>query len=457
MDPNDLRQQKARIIAQAEAIQDELASEECDLTDEQRDKREAKMDDLIAQADRLEAQAKEIEQREAQSRQRAERLGRLKGSRNSAGRSAVEDGDGEIPDVRVHEPGFVSDPMKGFASPRDFLSQVAEFSVRGGEMSENLAFLSRAATAGTDEQSGGTNPYGGFLVPVGMSPDMLNVPAETNPFAGRLTSVPMQNPKVDFVARVDKDHSTSVSGGVTVGRKAETAAATASRMEMEKITLTANGLFGLAYATEEILEDSPVSFAAMLAAGFADEFQSNYIREILRGTGVGEPEGIENSPALVSVAKETGQKADTIVYANIKNMRSRCWGYQNAIWLYNHDCLPQLMSLTENVGTGGVPVWQASARDGEPDRLLGRPAIATEFSQKLGDANDIMCVNPTQILYGLYQPLRSGESIHVRFVNHERAFKFYLRDDARGWWRSALTPATSTSTLSPFVGLAARA
>jgi HK97 family phage major capsid protein len=256
---------------------------------------------------------------------------------------------------------------------------------------------------------------------------------------------------------VDKNHTTSVSGGLTVTRRPETVDATSSRMELEQVTMRAASLFGLSYATEEILTDSPISFIALISNGFSQEFASKLIDERINGSGSGEFEGVMNSPALISVSKETGQAADTINYENVKKMRARVWGYRNAIWLANHDCLPELMSLVQVVGTGGAPVYQPSAKEDRPDLLLGRPIFYTEYTKTIGDAGDILCVNPTQYLEGTYQPLQSAESMHVRFVQHERAFKFWLRNDGRGWWRSALTPKNSTSTLSPFVRLAARA
>jgi hypothetical protein len=57
----------------------------------------------------------------------------------------------------------------------------------------------------------------------------------------------------------------------------------------------------------------------------------------------------------------------------------------------------------------------------------------------------------------VYQPLQSAESLHVRFEYNERTFRFTMRNDGRCWWRSAITPKKSSTTLSPFVTLAARA
>ena len=271
----------------------------------------------------------------------------------------------------------------------------------------------------------------------------------------------MEVPRVEIPARTDKDHSTgSVSGGLLVTRRAETQTQQATRMQMERVALVATSLFGLNYATEELLADSPTSFAALLETGFRDQFKAHLVNERLFGTGVGEFEGVMNSPALVSVSKDTNQTTKTITYTNVIGMMARCWQYDKAVWLYNHDCLPQLMQLYFNPAGASnalaVPVWQPSAREKEPDLLFGRPAFATEFCQTVGTTGDIILCVWQEFLEGTYEPLNAAESIHVRFVNHERTFKFWLRNAGRSWWRSALTPRRSASTLSPFVALQSR-
>ena len=62
----------------------------------------------------------------------------------------------------------------------------------------------------------------------------------------------------------------------------------------------------------------------------------------------------------------------------------------------------------------------------------------------------------SEYLDGTYMPLQSVESVHVRFVEHERAFKFWQRGDGTPWWSSVLTPRNG-ATLSPFVVLEPRA
>ena len=384
-----------------------------------------------------------------------------------------------------------SDPRKGFHTHQDFIlacienaglrdrEQVSDERLRMLAVSDpedkraagELAFLlpiafsphGLSAAAGSDEQGVYDNRYGGYAVQPTMLPGMLQLGFEGDPTTGRTQPVPMSTPTVEILARTDKDHTSSVCGGLTVTRRPETVAATASRFSMEMVTLKAASLFGLSYATEEILQDSPISFAAIIAGGFKDQFAHHMLNEKIRGLGGSEYQGVlkaldaSTQGPTVSVEKETGQDAATIVAENVINMRSQCWGYGDAIWIANHDCYPQLAVLSIAVGTGGTLVYQQSVIEGRPDMLQGRPIFYSEYPATLGSQGDLILGNWSQYLDGLYQPMQSAESIHVRFVNHERTFKFWLRNAGAPWWRTALTPQQSSTKLSPFVVLDARA
>lgn len=353
--------------------------------------------------------------------------------------------------VEVKEPNFVNDPKAGFNKRSDFFNAVIDTTKKGIITDDRLRYL---GAAGTDEQRSESNPDGGFLVPEGHIDGVLQVNPEMDPTVGRTTSIPMETSAVTLNSRVDKNHSSSVSGGLTVTRKPETATGSSSKMSFEKITLKANTLFGLTYATDEILEDSPTSLAALLSQGFEQEFASKKFEEKLSGSGTGEFEGVLNSSAMIEVAKEGGQAADTIQFENIIKMYSRMYGKNNAIWLANHDVLPQLADLGSDTTIKNI--WMPSAADGVPATLMGKPIYFTEYLPTLGDKNDIIFCDWSQYLEGMYKPRTSASSIHVRFVEGEQAFRFTERCDARSWWKSALTPKKGSS-LSPFVGLAARA
>ena len=462
--------------AELTAAQEAAETENRDLTAEElaaQDAHDAKIKSLKAQVD--------AEQR------RIDRLAQVGQFRVAA--TGLPD-----PSVVVGETRADSDPRRGFGIPRDFLmaamrssgarsvdqitdprlQPLAQLDPTDIMAAGGVAFMLPAAftpaslrgelgmipdpraAAGSDEQGSYQDRYGGFAVETSVYPDVLSIGMESDPTAGRTMNIPMATPSVGITARTDKDHSTSVSGGLIVTRRPETVAVTSSRLEIERITLRATVLAGLAFETEELLTDSPISFMALIDAGFRDQFAFHMLNEKLRGGGGNEFIGVISAPATVSVAKESSQVADTIVAENVLKMRARCWGYGQAIWLANHDTYPQLAVAAVEKGTAGVvAVYQPSLVAGRPDMLLGRPIFYSEHPSTLGDKGDLILGNWSQYLEGLYQPLMSAESVHVRFVEHERTFKFWLRNAGAPWWRSPLTPHKG-STLSPFVVLNAR-
>ena len=81
---------------------------------------------------------------------------------------------------------------------------------------------------------------------------------------------------------------------------------------------------GLCYATDQLLADS-VALGAVIQQAFSEEFARFLLDDaIIRSSGNGQPLGIMNSNAYVSVAKESGQAADTVMWENINNMWRDC-------------------------------------------------------------------------------------------------------------------------------------
>lgn len=431
---------KQRLIAEREdlIIEQEaiLGGEERELTDDEK----SRDSEINARVGEIDKQLEVVKRREENTASQAKYTEWMNGSQTKAASKV---------DVK---PAWEKDTEKrGFKHQQEFLQAILA-TYRTRKMDERLNGL--MATAGSDENMTISDPYGGFMVPVGFSPDMLRIRPEGDPIGALTTRVPMANPALKMPARTESSHATSVAGGLTVARKLETASATASRMAIHQVELVAHSLFGLSYTTEELLQDSAVSWAAILEQGFSDAFIGKIVDERINGSGVGEYLGVLNSDALVEVAKESSQTAATLKYANFAKMMSRQWNYGRSVWLANHDCLPEIMTI-ENAA--GQQLWQPNMRESVPSQILGRPLYLTEYCQTLGAVGDILLVDWAEYLEGIYQPMQSAESIHVRFVEHERAFKFSIRNAGVPWWKGSITPAKSTSTLSAYVALAVRA
>lgn len=313
--------------------------------------------------------------------------------------------------------------------------------------------------------SEGVPADGGFLVQTDFSSELLKNTYDLALVAGRCRTIPISananGIKINAInetSRVDG----SRSGGVLAYWKGEAAAKAASDPELRQIELELKKLTGLCYATDELLQDA-TAMEAIIRQAFAEEFAFKIDDAIIRGTGAGMPLGILNAGALVTVAKETGQTAATVLFQNIVKMWARLYSRSkaNAAWFVNPNVVPQLQAMSLAVGTGGGPVYMPPGGiSGAPyGTLFGRPVIEIEHCETLGTVGDIILADFRQYILINKGGMQGASSIHVKFIYDETTFRFVYRTDGQPWWNSALTPfkGGATNTVSPFVVLAARA
>jgi len=304
---------------------------------------------------------------------------------------------------------------------------------------------------------------GAYLVQQEMSAELFKTTIAQSALASKCRRIPIgANANGLKMNAIDETSRATGSrwGGVQAYWLAEADAKTATKPKFRQMELKLKKLAALCYATDELIADA-AALGAIISQVFPDEMAWLIDNAIIRGIGAGQPLGILNSPALVTVNAEAGQPADTIVFENIVNMYSRMIASSraNAAWYINQDIEPQLFTMALVVGVGGVPVYlPANGVAGAPyGTLMGRPVIPIEQADNLGDVGDIMFLDLSQYLMIDKGGVEQAESIHVRFTYDETVYRFVTRVDGQPMWSSALTPANGTNTLSPFVTLAARA
>lgn len=325
----------------------------------------------------------------------------------------------------------------------------------------NEGFEKRAQAAGASEQ---IPSDGSFLISPDMSAELLELAHETGVVYPRATKLPLSEftnsikiPAVDEQSRKDGFRN----GGVQMFWESEAQAFTGSKPSFALLEMTLAKLTGLYYATNEVLADSRLLGSAVMRY-FTQEFGYKLDDAMIRGTGVGQFLGILNAncKATVSVAKETGQAVATVTYENIKKMWSRMWApcRANSVWFINQDVEPQLFGLSQVVGVGGMPVFlpPGGASALPYSQLFGRPVLPIEQCATVGTVGDIILSDFSQYLMIDKGDLQTATSMHVRFLTDEQTFRWIYRTQGQPWWRTALTPAQGTNTLSPFVTVASR-
>lgn len=303
---------------------------------------------------------------------------------------------------------------------------------------------------------------GGFLVQQDFIQELLKKTYETGILASRCRRIGV-GPNSNSIALPYVDESSRATGsrygGVRAYWEAEGGTKTASQPKFGRIDMKVQKLIGLCYATDELLQDA-FALEGFIGQAFAEEFGFLVDDAIVNGTGAGQPLGILNANCLVTVNKETGQAATTVVSENIDKMWSRMWSKSrgNAVWLVNQDLEPELQNMFRPVGTGGIPAYMpAGGLSASPyASLKGRSVVPIEQCQTLGTSGDILLVDMSQYLIIDKSAMQSATSIHVKFTTDETAFRFVYRVNGQPWWRTALTPYKGTNTLSPFVALQTR-
>ena len=301
---------------------------------------------------------------------------------------------------------------------------------------------------------------GGFLVPEEFRPDLMQMNLESSVVRPRAFTMPMASSTIRIPAVRDTSHASNVFGGVSAswGSEGEDISSSTNQPSFGQVRLDAHKLTGYSVISNELVQDSAIAVETVLNRMFGQALA--YFEDVafISGTGAGQPQGILNSDCLISVAKETGQAATTILKENLDKMYSRMLpsSLGNAVWIAHNDTFPQLASLSQAVGTGGGPVWVSNMAGGPPNSIYGRPIIFTEKAQTLGTAGDLMFVDLSHYLIGDRQALTTAASPHVRFTTQETVFSFTERLDGRMWLDSALTPRNGSNTVSPAVALATR-
>ncbi len=356
------------------------------------------------------------------------------------------------------------DETFGYSCMEEFAIELV-MSDKQGEKTEKLVkmgeTIDRMKAVGSPTMSTFLDDNGGFLIPPEFSNQILEVEVENNDFFKRATSIPMSSNSITVPYVDGFDQSSGVIFGNVLALWAkELDALTGKNPKFGTITLTLNKLTGLAYASSEMIEDSPQSIAGMLTRMFGTAMGYATDKALYAGTGAGQPLGILNAAAKVEVPKEGGQPALTIVPANIVKMFSRAWGrMSDFVWVANKNVIPQLYLMTVDVGTGGTVAWMpGNSMAGSPHQtLMGIPLIFSDHAKSLGTAGDIALVNWKHYLVGekTGRGLQSAVSIHLKFDFDQSVFKITKRLDGQPWWKTVRTPENG-ATLAPVVTLAAR-
>lgn len=186
----------------------------------------------------------------------------------------------------------------------------------------------------------------------------------------------------DKVANVDID---AVAEGGTYGE--DTPTVRQVKLKLNKIGKTVD-------FSEEVIFGSPVDMGNFISGIFGSAAAFKINKLLIKGTGSGEPLGVQNGNDLLTITAEDGQDPDTLVAENIFNMVKKltpdAWG--TSVFLCSIQNIDQLLKLHVKLGTAAVKIKVFNESDGK-FTILGRPCLMSQHMGSLGEAHSIMLCN----------------------------------------------------------------
>ena len=351
-----------------------------------------------------------------------------------------------------------ADPLHGFRTMGEFVQAVFQAEKPGTKIDERLLIGGgrNAAAPGTfSNEAAGQD--GGFLVPPQFSQEIFKLSLGEDSLLPLTDNVEISGNSMAF----PKDETTPWgTNGIRAYWQGEAATAVATKPVLGLATLRLKKLMALVPTTDELLDDAN-ALTSYLPEKVALSIRWKTNESILFGAGNGVPLGALAAGATVTVAKESGQATQTLVAQTLAKMIARLptGSFANAVWIINNDVLPALFTLT----LGNYPIYMpmgltvGGIQASPYGTLLGRPVFVSQHANTFSSQGDILLVD---LKY--YQTItkaggmQTATSMHLYFDADLTAFRTTFRMDGQSKIVAPISPAKGSTTMSPFIQLAAR-
>jgi HK97 family phage major capsid protein len=339
----EMIEKRAKLIKDARALITAAQTEKRSMTDEEN----VQYDKMFKEADELRTNI-EREQRQREVERELEEL-----AGDGEERNAAAGGD------RGEQRGRADLLMEAF---RGFLTTGVPTG-DGAEEFRNLA--------------AGVNTEGGFLVVPETFVNLLIKAMDDEVIIRQLANViPMTNSASIGMPTLESDMG-DADWTVELGTGGED-----DQMRMGKRIMRPHPMAKRIKVSQQLLRTAALSPETLVRQRMAYKFGVTQEKSYLLGNGdrkplglfVASPDGIPTSRDVSEDNTSTAVTAKGLISAKY-SLKAGYWSKAN--WLFHRDVMKQIAKLTDSEGQF---IWRESMRDGEPDRLLGRPSRMSEFA-----------------------------------------------------------------------------
>ena len=420
-----LRDKRAKLVTDMQAMIDLAEGEDRDLTDEEAaafDAKKAEKDGIdrrLERAETLAASAAALER----TVPAASRQGRIERA--------------PAPEAR-----------REFESFGEFLS-----AVRFNPNDQRLNFVENAGADGENfsaELRMDNDTSGGFMVPPQLRSTIMRVEPQASLVRPRAQVIEAGNPPDAGVTipALDQDGSApqNMYGGVEVKWIGEGDEKPETDANLKAIELTPHEIAGLVTVTDKLLRNWQA------AGSFVEGLLRNAVTAaeddaFIRANGVSKPLGAINAGATKYVNRALANK---IGYLDLLEMVSRLMMRGGSpVWSMPQSALTQIATMQD---PSGQYIWKPNAVDGFAGTLLGYPLRWHNRMPALGQKGDVILADWSHYLIKDGSGPFVAASEHVKFTSNKTVIKIFWNVDGQPWLKAPIKEENGYE-VSPFIGL----
>ena len=297
-----------------------------------------------------------------------------------------------------------------------------------------------------------TGAGGGFLVPPEYRMELQVATGENAIVRPRASIIRMARRQVNIPV-LDQTGTTAGRphwfGGMIFYWTDESVEKTDTDPTFRQVELVAHKLIGYTTASDELVADSAISLEDFFRGpmGYVGGVQWNEDFTFLQGTGAGQPLGVINAGATITVARQADSPC--IGYTDLVNMMESFLPNARGVWVITHSAMSNIMLMS---GPAGNPsyLW-GNAVQGMPNTLLGFPVIWTEKLPTVCSTGDVLLADFSYYLIGDRQVTTIESTQYDRWRWDRTSWRVVHRVDGQPWLSTPLTYQDGSTTVSPFV------
>ena len=308
----------------------------------------------------------------------------------------------------------------------------------------------------TKDLSGEAGAQGGYILPVDYSTELQQLAYQGNVVLNRVQTIPTSVdsgrwPALDqYITPAAGTGQVAEAAGVVATPVLAGQTLTKTEPSFEMIEWRLHKVGGYTEVDNELVDDSPQSIEALLKGLFAVAIGAKNERNILRGTGVGEPLGILSSSALINVTPATN---DVFSWPDVGAMYSRYRGAGGTpIWLIHPSIWPDIMGMTT---PSGASAWSMNLQSANGANLNGFQILTSEHLPQANNSGCVMFLDLKAYIMWKRSDISIAYSEHAAFRDDQATWRFTQRVDGKPWLKQPLVlpDPQGSYTVSPFVNL----